>query len=352
MPISDEIFRAFGDRAFLVSDAQTRGFGRGALQSAVFDRPYRGVRTHSSVGTSLYRRALAYAPLLRPNDRFSHTTALALFGCPIRVVENAPVDIETAPGASHVRRSGIASHRSMSSYEGFWLEVPTGEAFDSTGSAMRIPIAPPHLALRQAAIQLPGPEIVVACDFLARADHRHFDSVASISLDALRDFSINGGQGRGAPRLRIGAALARNASESRMETLTRLAAEQAGLRDLELQVKLYDAAGVFIGRFDLVHRASRSLFEYDGEQHQLDRRQYLKDIVRLNRARECGWRILQIHREDFFRRANATNGEAEPAAVSALGKKMIEFIGSAPRPPARRIREFLAEHATHPTVAT
>ena len=38
--------------------------------------------------------------------------------------------------------------------------------------------------------------------------------------------------------------------------------------------------------------------EYDGDQHRLDRRQYLKDIRRLELLERLGWLIVRVVAED------------------------------------------------------
>jgi hypothetical protein len=38
--------------------------------------------------------------------------------------------------------------------------------------------------------------------------------------------------------------------------------------------------------------------EYDGDQHRTNRRQYAKDIRSLRRARELGWIVDQVIKED------------------------------------------------------
>lgn len=72
-----------------------------------------------------------------------------------------------------------------------------------------------------------------------------------------------------------------------------------GLDDLELQADLYDRAGSWIGRFDQVDRTRRRILEYDGKQHRTDRQQYLRDLTRLDRARDAGCKIFRAHAEDF-----------------------------------------------------
>lgn len=77
--------------------------------------------------------------------------------------------------------------------------------------------------------------------------------------------------------------------------------------------------------------ASRSVFEYDGEQHRLDRRQYLKDIRRLDRLREAGWRVMRLHWEDL----------AQPG--NAIGLEMLRFTGRTAELHAPEVTRLLGE---------
>ncbi|WP_416445794.1 DUF559 domain-containing protein [Leucobacter sp. HNU] len=105
-----------------------------------------------------------------------------------------------------------------------------------------------------------------------------------------------------------------------------------GLDDLDLQVDVCDDEGYWIGRFDLVDRARKLIIEYDGEQHRTDRAQYLKDLRRLERAREAGYRILRLHKEDF-----------RPERLVATRRRLCEFLGRAPVPIAPHLARFFVE---------
>ena len=115
-------------------------------------------------------------------------------------------------------------------------------------------------------------------------------------------------------------------AESRMETLMRLAGARAGMPELELQAEIHDQCGVWIGRFDAVDRKSRSLFEYDGDQHLFSREQRKRDARKHQGARDAGWRIRVLYHEDLTR------------DLLAAGQSMLRFSGRT----ARRVPEGLA----------
>lgn len=330
----ESLAHTFGSQPFRIRDAYAAGFTRGELRNRQLSQLYAGSRSLAPPGTSLRDRALAFVPHLRPGDRFSHITALALMGCPIHVSKNAPVNVESA-ASTPLRRRGVLGHRATPGSVTHELYTPElSEPSEASLFEIRtIPIAPPTTAARQAATQLPGRELVVALDHLLRDDALHYDPTVAVEPDELLAMVDASRGARGIQRFRIAVELARVGAASRMETLTRLIAEQAGLRDLTLQYVLNDQAGNLIGRFDLADEYSRSLFEYDGEQHRLNRRQYLRDLQRLDAARAAGWRPFRVHAEDVLEQPGST------------GLRMLAHTGRQAQPLTTALAAFIEERA-------
>ena len=70
--------------AFRVADAVAAGVGENRLRSRDLDVPHRGVRVVAGTDDDdPFARMRRYAPLLRAGDRFSVTTAAALWGAPL-----------------------------------------------------------------------------------------------------------------------------------------------------------------------------------------------------------------------------------------------------------------------------
>lgn len=254
--------------------------------------PFRGVRvlptedgTNQNLSGSGQTLQLAhyFAPLLTPGAALSHTTALVLYGCPIRV----PVELHvTVPDpVTTPRRKGVIGHRHRGVIP--VVRSPVNPA---------IVVARPDLALMQAAATLPFTELVVAIDHLITSSNLSSD--VRPDPDQLRR-AFERSSLRGIVKAREALRRSRVGAESRMETILRLKLEAEGIAGLDLQVEIHDADG-FIGRFDLVDRTHRIIYEYDGEQHRTDREQYLKDQHRLDRVRDAGWRVIRFHHEDLF----------------------------------------------------
>lgn len=266
-------------RAFTVAEAIDAGVTRRTLENSGLAKPHHGVRRVSGGAESFFypeelmrQKALDYAPLLRPGEAFSHTSALLLLGAPILTEPHIHV---TAPTPAKMARGrGIRGHSSS---------LP----FPLASSDGGLPCVSPSRALEQAANILNFRELVVAIDSFIRpqssTDREYRDDGSSISLDELQE-GARGARSRSIRLYRDALKLARVGSESRMETLLRLELELVGITDLELQVDVFDNDGVWIGRFDLVDLERRRIVEYDGEQHRFDRSQYLKDQNRIGRA--------------------------------------------------------------------
>lgn len=305
-------------QAFLVRDGMREGRSWNALSHPRWHRPFRGVRSRDPVASHLYGRALQYLPRVRPGDRFSHATALALMDCPIRVRKQAAVDVSCRAGAARVECQGVVGHRHPPGSITDTCLIPDPEAC--------VPTSPPLVAVLEAAGTLPFPELVVALDFLLLDDPRRYDRHLHVTIDELASFAKSA-TGRGVVRFRAAASLARIGAESRMETLMRLAAVRVGMPELELQFDVQDGNGRWIGRFDAADAATRSLFEYDGEQHHFSRRQRRRDPVKHQAARDAGWRIQVFFHEDIR------------GGLLSVGHRMLAFSGR----PGRRIPSRLAK---------
>lgn len=315
---------AFAERPFLVRDALRLGYGADVFDHPRWHRPFRGVRSKLPLPGHLSGRALQYLPRLRPHDRFSHATALAILGCPIRVPKNAPVDVSSPERPGPVACRGTRGHRHRSPSEEYLAAHPDHDHW--------IPTTPPLEAVLQSAIGLPFPELVVALDFLLLPDPKRYDQHLHISPEELRRFAVTA-RGRGAARFREAAALARVGAESRMETLMRLANARVGGPELRLQAELRSAAGEWIGRFDGVDDGTRSIFEYDGEQHVLSRRQRRRDPRKHQAARDAGWRLMVLYSEDVL----------VPGAEA--GRRMLAFSGREQRPIRAALARLLDERS-------
>lgn len=318
------------DHSFLVRDAIRLGHGRHALAHPRWHRPFAGVRSAEPGAGTLYHRAQQYVPRLRPGERFSHATALALLGCPIRVPRRAPVEVSSPVRLGQVECRGVVGHRYRTDAPEYLCTIPDRE--------LRIPVSAPLNAVLQSATTLPFLELVVALDHLLLRDPKRYDPRLYVLPEQLARFA-DSSTGRGVIRFREAAALARVGAESRMETLMRLAAVRVGLPELELQLDLYDARGAWIGRFDAVDRATRTIYEYDGQQHAYSLTQRRRDACKHQAARDAGWRIKVLFDEELL------------AGALPAGRTMLEFAGRTGRRPRSALAKLLDERSGTDTEA-
>ena len=75
-----------------------------------------------------------------------------------------------------------------------------------------------------------------------------------------------------------------------------------GLAVPEVNVNIYDSAGDFLARADLLFRKARVIVEYDGDQHRTDRAQFVKDVQRTTRLAAAGYLVLRFTGTDLVTR--------------------------------------------------
>ncbi len=95
-------------------------------------------------------------------------------------------------------------------------------------------------------------------------------------------------------------------AESPRESYLRLLLIEAGLPRPRTQIPVLDADGLPVAYLDLGWEEHMVAVEYDGEHHRIDRRQYVKDIRRLEMLERMGWIVVRVvagdHPADIVRR--------------------------------------------------
>ena len=142
---------------------------------------------------------------------------------------------------------------------------------------------------------------VARLDALARATSFKADDVSRIAK-----------RHPGAPGLRqleIALALIDPGAESPRESYLRLLLIEAGLPRPQTQIPVLDDDGLPVAYLDLGWEEQMVAVEYDGEHHRTDRRQYVKDIRRLEMLERMGWIVVRVvagdHPADILRRVRA-----------------------------------------------
>jgi hypothetical protein len=87
-------------------------------------------------------------------------------------------------------------------------------------------------------------------------------------------------------------------AQSPRESYLRLLFIDAGLPRPQTQIPVLGADGIPVAYLDMGWPQWLVAVEYDGDQHRADRRQYVKDIRRLERLQEMGWTVVRVVAED------------------------------------------------------
>jgi hypothetical protein len=103
---------------------------------------------------------------------------------------------------------------------------------------------------------------------------------------------------RGLKSLRRVLPLVDGGAASPKETWLRLLYIDAGLPRPTTQIPIVEGRGRLVRMADLGWEDFMVVSEYDGEQHQTHRGQYVKDIKSLRKARRLGWIVDQVVKED------------------------------------------------------
>jgi very-short-patch-repair endonuclease len=129
-------------------------------------------------------------------------------------------------------------------------------------------------------------EAVAAIDALARATDLTMPDV---------DLLVGRYPGRrGIQQARTALGLVDAGAQSPKETWLRLLLMQMGLPRLQTQIPVRDEFAYIVAYLDMGWEDVKVAVEYDGDQHRSDRRQYTRDIRRLEALNRLGWIVIRV----------------------------------------------------------
>lgn len=131
---------------------------------------------------------------------------------------------------------------------------------------------------------------VVCLDALARATGFKVDGVLAVA-------KCHPGS-PGLRRLETALELVDPGAASPRESYLRLLLMDAGLPRPQTQIPVLGDDAIPFAYLDLGWPDYMVAVEYDGDQHRTDRRQYVKDIRRIEKLEEMGWIIVRVVAED------------------------------------------------------
>lgn len=270
---------------FTVGAATRAGAGRSRLNGRDLSRPFWGIRVPVRDGDGQDRvLASCRALLVRmpPGAFFSHSTAAQLIGLPLPlpVAVVRPLHVGVAAPQRAMDARGIAGHS---------MVVRSGDVVEWNG----LPVTAPARTWLDLAPKLSLFDLVAIGDYLVRRE-RPLTTVGALANAAAE---YRGRRGR--VSVRAALPLLRTGAESPRESVLRLVIVFSGLPEPECNLNLYDAAGRFLARGDLVYPEYKLVLEYQGDQHRTDRAQWRRDIHRTGRLEDNGWQVLQFTDDDL-----------------------------------------------------
>jgi very-short-patch-repair endonuclease len=172
---------------------------------------------------------------------------------------------------------------------------------DEIGTIAGVPVTTPARTALDLGCWYPVMTAVAAIDLLARA--------TDIKAADIEWLAHRYPGRRGIVRARQAAGLFDAGAQSPKESWLRVVLMQAGLPRPQTQIPVRDEFGEVIAYLDMGWKDLKVAVEYDGEQHRTDRRQYIRDIRRLEILERRGWIIIRVvagdRPDDIVRRVRA-----------------------------------------------
>ncbi|MBF0673396.1 MAG: hypothetical protein IR160_12520 [Salinibacterium sp.] len=227
---------------------------------------------------------------------YSHVTAASLHGIPLpprldsqlQPLNSISLDVSVPVGMVPATGARIRSHR---------LRIASEDIVESRG--MRFTSA--ERTWCDLAALLTEEELIAAGDFLV---WRKRPPLLRLTPEAL-SLAIARFEGRrGRPALLRAAPRLSSRADSPPESTIRVRAVDAGLPEPEVNEELWTVEGEFLAQPDLRWRRWFTTFDYEGDLHRTDPRQWEKDIARVPRLENAGYRHIRGSKADL---RNSTN---------------------------------------------
>ncbi|WP_157887578.1 hypothetical protein [Frondihabitans sp. PAMC 28766] len=233
--------------------------------------------------------ARAFATWMKPDQFFSHQTAVELWSLPLpRRLESTEIHV-TTPGRQRSSRGvGVVGHRT--------------QRLSHLHHVCGLRVTGPVRTWLDLASTLTLDESIVLGDAIVsnRRDDGPLGTVEELAAAVAKAPGV-----RGLARAREALALVRVGSASPAETLLRLSILRHGLPEPSLNEKVYSATGLYLGRGDFVYWDHRIVIEYESDHHRVDAEQWRRDLRRREGFEDAGWRMVRASGDDLHRRADS-----------------------------------------------
>jgi len=272
MPRRPQIPDQLRDAVFTTRQAAEAGVSASMLRGSHFISVHRGVWRLAETDLTFDLAVRAASLALPVGSALSHTSALQWMG--IGVGRPTPLHFSTCSTAQVAH--DIVLHRRLGRL--------------SPRTLRGIPVLGPDRSFVDSATLLPLRHLVRAGDALVRS--------GLTSIDGLLEY-VTSSHLDGVVRAREAALHVRERVDSPRETDVRLLLVLAGLPEPQTNLDVFDDAGTWLARGDLVIPEFRLIIEHDGWHHERSAEQRQKDHLRRERIEAAGWTLIVITTADF-----------------------------------------------------
>jgi len=292
---------------FTLREAADAGITQRQLRHQNLQRPTRGVRVPRTDDAGVHGLAPSIRPytLVTEFAAASHASAFLMWRFPgFLPGSDEPLIHVSRPDTSAImRRPGVKGHRGQ-----FFADeiVELHGLFITSRTRTWLDCA------RKMSID----ELTVVADHLLRVPRSDFEdrSEPYATVEELADMLDRHKGTPGIRKARLALERARIGSDSAPETRLRLALENAGLPEPQLNVPAQLGPGV-VRQPDLAYPEEKVAVEYEGAGHS-EAAQIVKDIAREEDFARAGWTLVRISKRHMENDARAAVSKVRSALVS------------------------------------
>jgi len=271
--------------AFSVASARQLGIGPRRLAGADLERPFWGVRAAAGTLDDPASVARAYSARMPGHAFFSHATAAQLWSIPlpIHLESSLPVHVSVPSGHRAPEGRGVAGHR---------VEIHRADIETINGLA----VTSPERTVIDLTPLLDDEHLLGALDNIF---WRRRSSASRATRISFRECLDRHRGRRGRSRMETLLPLTTDRSDSIPESAFRLRFIRAGFPDPAPNQNVYDRNGRFIAMPDLQLLEYRMAFDYEGDHHRTDARQWRKDLRRVPLLEDAHWHHTRMSADDL-----------------------------------------------------
>ena len=284
--------------SFTTATALKAGVKPSRLRGSDLVQPFHGVRavrpaaveTNSSTPEEqLLELVGQYELRMTRHQFFTHVAAPVIWGLPLPISVFADRALDVGVFAPRRNASGPRTRGHS---------VKPGYAHTVTHPDLGVRVTSPASTWALLAGDLEVRDLVAVADAAVRVPMHENDAPALTTVEQL-SAALSVGRRQGIARLRTALPLVCERSCSRPETWLRLVLIDAGLPVPSANFDVF-ADGTWIARVDLAYPELRIALEYEGDHHLTDSQQWHRDIARVERLVEAGWRVIRVTKADVF----------------------------------------------------